>query len=83
MNPLWEVAARWFVRMAGADPEDPERGRFEAWLAASPAHAAAYAAIADTWSDLESGVRCDALAQAMLARQDRQLWYAFRGRAPE
>ncbi|MGP1616035.1 MAG: FecR family protein [Pollutimonas bauzanensis] len=71
MSRLQEEAARWFVRMSGAEPDDPERGRFEAWLAASPAHAAAYAAIADTWSDLESGTQCNALAQAMQARQER------------
>lgn len=68
MNSLKEDAARWFVRMAGAEPDDPERSRFEAWLATRAAHAAAYAAIASTWSDLESSAQCCALAQAMLER---------------
>lgn len=72
MSSLKEDAARWFVRMCGAPPDDPERGRFEAWLAASPAHAAAYAEIADTWKDLESGPQCSALAQAMKDRRTRR-----------
>ncbi len=81
MNPLKEEAARWFVRMSGATPDDPERGRFETWLTARTAHAAAYAAIADTWSDLESGIRCSALAQAMQARH-RQRRRSQRERPP-
>ena len=58
--------------MKDVAPDHPERGHFEAWLAASPVHAAEYAAFADTWNDLMSGKNGEALAGAMKNRQERQ-----------
>jgi len=72
MSKIEEEAARWFARMRGAAPDHPERGRFEAWLTASPAHAAEYNAFIDTWRDLQSGARGEELALAMRERQERQ-----------
>lgn len=50
---LERTAARWLVRMARAAPDHPDRGRFEAWLAQSPAHAQAYARLAEVWDAFE------------------------------
>lgn len=73
MKRIEEEAARWFARMQGATPDHPERGRFEAWLTADPAHAAEYAAFADTWNDLQGGTGSgEALAEAMKRRFERQ-----------
>lgn len=44
MSRVHEEAARWFARMHNAEADDPERGRFEAWLASNPEHAREYAA---------------------------------------
>jgi transmembrane sensor len=62
-------AALWFGRMRNAEPDDPRRGRFEAWLMASPEHAAEYAAFDDLWADLESTPRVQAMARAMRPRR--------------
>jgi transmembrane sensor len=69
-----EEAARWFARLQGAGPDHPDRGRFEAWLAADPAHAAEYAAIADVWSDFESPQRLRDLAGAMERESAAAAW---------
>lgn len=71
MKRVEEEAARWFARMQGAAPDHHDRGRFEAWLMADPAHAAEYAAFADTWNDLRGG-NDEALAEAMKRRFERQ-----------
>jgi transmembrane sensor len=60
-----EEAARWFARLHHAGPDHPDRGRFEAWLGASPANAAEYAAIADVWEDFDSPARLGDLAGAV------------------
>ncbi|CAG0996519.1 Protein FecR [Methylophilaceae bacterium] len=62
---LREEAARWFARMQNAAPDHPDRGRFEAWLMSSPAHASEYAAFAETWDDFDSISRLQSLAQAL------------------
>lgn len=62
---LRREAARWFMRMRDAEPDHPERGRFEAWLMADPAHAGEYSAFSATWEDFDSTVKLKSLAQAM------------------
>lgn len=58
-------AAKWFARMHHAEPDHPERGRFESWLLQHPVHAKEYAAIADIWDEFDSTNRLQSLAQAM------------------
>ncbi len=69
MSTVQEEAVLWFTRMRAAGHDHPDRARFEAWLAASPAHAAAYAAFAGWFQDLDSSARCDAVADAMERRK--------------
>ena len=69
MSRARREAALWFGRMRNAEPDDPRRGRFEAWLMASPEHAAEYAAFDDLWSDLDSTPRVQAIAGAMSRRR--------------
>lgn len=54
MSRVREEAARWFARMRDAEADDPERGRFEAWLVSDPAHAREYAAFAEFWQRLDT-----------------------------
>ncbi|WP_420994996.1 FecR family protein [Cupriavidus sp. 30B13] len=68
---LREEAARWFLRMHGAEPDDGQRSRFEAWLASDPAHAQAFRAIAGVWDDFDSQSRLQALAAASQATAAR------------
>lgn len=72
MNKLTEEAARWFVRMQDIEPDDPERGRFEAWLAADPAHASAFAGFAEIWGKLDSVDGARELTAAVSKQQDAQ-----------
>lgn len=65
MRSVKEEAALWFARLRDAGPDHPDRGRFEAWLASSPAHAVEYSAIEDVWNDFNSAPRLDALAGAV------------------
>lgn len=69
MTSIGEEAARWFARIANTPPDHPDRSRFEAWLAASPAHAEEYAAFARVWDDFDSDERLDALAQTASKRK--------------
>lgn len=62
---LREQAARWFIRMRRAEPDDPERSKFEAWLMSDPVHAHEYSAIAETWEAFDSTPRLQSLAKAM------------------
>lgn len=64
-SKLRETATRWFVRMQHAEPDHPDRSRFEAWLMSSPAHAAEYAAVSDVWHDFDSTKQLQTLASAM------------------
>ncbi len=79
MKSVQEEAARWFARLRDAGPEHPDRGRFEAWLASSPAHAAEYAAIADVWDDFESSARLESLAGAVERKQQERRKLLKRG----
>lgn len=65
MKSVQEEAARWFARLRDAGPDHPDRGRFESWLASSPANAAEYAAVEDVWNDFNSASHLDKLAGAM------------------
>jgi transmembrane sensor len=68
---LQKDAARWFMRMRDAEPDHPDRSRFEAWLLSDPAHANEYAAFAETWEDFDSTPKLQSLAQAMRNKKDR------------
>lgn len=67
---LREQAARWFVRMRRAEPDDPERGKFEAWLMSDPSHAREYSVIAETWEAFDSTPRLQSLAKAMQQKRN-------------
>lgn len=73
-----QEAARWFARMRAAEPDHPERSRFEAWLLADPMHASEYAAFADTWEDFDSTARLQSLAQAL--QRKREEWRLHRSK---
>lgn len=62
---LREEAVRWFTRMQKAEPDHPDRSRFEAWLLSNPAHASEYEAFAETWEDFDSTSRLQSLAKAL------------------
>lgn len=79
MTAVHEEAARWFARLGNTAADHPDRGAFESWLTAHPAHAAEYAAFARLWEDFDSTRRLNALAQAVEQR-DRQRALASRAR---
>lgn len=68
---LREQAARWFIRIRKAGPDDPERSRFEAWLMSDPSHAREYSFIAETWEAFDSTSRLQSLAKAMERKRDQ------------
>lgn len=68
MRSVREEAARWFARIQNMPLDHPDRGPFETWLAAHPAHATEYAAFAALWDDFDSTARLDALGRAMEKR---------------
>lgn len=47
-----DAAGAWFARRQGAAPRPETEIAFQAWLAADPAHAEAYAAVEAVWRDL-------------------------------
>ncbi len=49
-----EEAARWFVRLQSEAADAGDWQAFEAWLAASPDHVAAYEHLESLWVDLEA-----------------------------
>lgn len=51
-DPIDEAAAAWVVRLASADATEADRAAFDAWLAADPVHAAAYAEMDAVWRQL-------------------------------
>lgn len=51
---LRDQAIAWHVRLASDAAVEADWLDFEAWLAASPAHAAAYEAVEGLWADLDS-----------------------------
>src|SRR5690606_32635271 len=67
---LREQAARWFIRMRKAEPDDSARSRFEAWLMSDPVHAREYSAIAETWEAFDSTSSLQSLAKAMERKRD-------------
>lgn len=67
-------AARWFMRMAHVPVDHPDRGRFEAWLVASPRHAQEYARFSDLWVDFDTAPRLERLAQALEERRNAEVW---------
>lgn len=81
-DPVTDQALDWFVRVKGGGPV--ERGveaRFETWLAASPAHRAAWNEIAGLWDD-----PAVVLASGEIARQEEKaatvIAFAPRRRVP-
>lgn len=52
-DPALEEAVDWFVRRDAGPFSEAEERSFEAWLAADPAHGAAYREIERIWSDAE------------------------------
>lgn len=51
-DPVYEVAALWVARLSSADATSRDREEFEAWHAADPAHATAYAELDALWHRL-------------------------------
>ncbi|UHC19829.1 FecR domain-containing protein [Methylobacterium currus] len=51
-DPIDEAAAGWVVRLASSDATAADRAAFDVWLAADPAHAAAYAEMDALWRQL-------------------------------
>lgn len=66
---ITETAIKWFLRMRDAEPDHPERGRFEAWLMANTVHAAEYHAVAEVWQDFDSKENLKSLANAVTQKQ--------------
>ena len=62
-------AREWLVRLLDEDVSAEELGRWQAWLARSPAHRAAYDRVADAWS-LGGGGRVATPSAAELAADD-------------
>jgi transmembrane sensor len=52
VSNVHDEAAAWVARLEGRVPAADERARFDAWIASSPAHAAAYDEALRTWHDL-------------------------------
>jgi transmembrane sensor len=71
-DPVERDAARWFARLANAGPDHPERGRFEAWLMASPRHAREYARFDALWRDFDSGEGLRRLAGGVSLQAEAQ-----------
>lgn len=62
---LRETAIAWFMRMNQAEPDHPDRGRFEAWLMADTSHAAMYTQVLDVWEGFNSTAQLQSLAAAL------------------
>lgn len=72
-----ETAARWYVRMRSAEPDDLLRSQFEAWVMAHPKHREEYTSIAETMHDLSANDKLKAIADALdqerfLTRESRK-----------
>ena len=66
---ITEAAIKWFLRMRDAEPDHPERGRFEAWLMVNAVHAHEYQAVAEVWQDFDSKENLKTLANAITQKQ--------------
>ncbi|MBB2963426.1 transmembrane sensor [Methylobacterium sp. R2-1] len=51
-DPVERAAAAWVARLSSSDATEADRGEFEAWRGADPAHAAAYAEMDALWRRL-------------------------------
>lgn len=51
-DPVREIAAGWVARLSSPDATETDRGAFEAWRRADPAHAKAYAEMDALWRRL-------------------------------
>lgn len=60
-----EDAAKWFLRLQHAEPDHPDRSKFEAWLMQSTTHQDAYQSVAEAWQDFDSPKKMESLSQAM------------------
>jgi transmembrane sensor len=69
---LRKQAAKWFLRMRGAEPDHPQRGEFERWLLQHPRHAEEYHKVAEVWDDFDSTPKLESLAQAVLQQKLEQ-----------
>lgn len=75
----YEVAARWHGVFDEGEPDPMQRERFETWLAADPAHRAAYVSVGRTWTAMASAgadERILAMRRTALAvpRHPRDRW---------
>lgn len=66
---ITETAIKWFLRMRDAEPDHPERGRFEAWLMANAVHGHEYHAVAEVWQDFDNKENLKSLANAVTQKQ--------------
>jgi transmembrane sensor len=66
---LTEAAIKWFLKIQNTEPDHPERGQFEAWLMANPAHSAEFNAVAEVWEDFDSKANLQSLASAVEQKQ--------------
>jgi transmembrane sensor len=72
-----ESAARWYIRMRSAEPDDLIRSQFEAWVMSNPKHRDEYTSIAETMQDLSANDKLKAIADALeqerfLSRETRK-----------
>lgn len=64
-----EEAAKWFLRLQNAEPDHPDRSKFEAWLMQSTMHQDAYQSVSEAWQDFDSPKKLESLSQAMQRRK--------------
>lgn len=62
---LRQAAVAWFMKMHDAEPDHPERGRFEAWLMKDAANAAVYTEVVDVWEGFNSTAQMKSLVSAL------------------
>jgi len=62
---LRQTAIAWFMKMHDAEPDHPERGRFETWLMKDAAHAAVYTEVVDVWEGFNSTAQMNSLVTAL------------------
>lgn len=80
-----EAAARWFTRLQDEAATGEDWLEFEQWLAAAPAHAAAYERIEQAWVDLEDAPEAARrsveapipLAERRRTTNTRRVWLAI------
>lgn len=79
-DPVLASALEWHMRLRAAPEESDVAGHFEAWLAESPAHAAAYARAEEVWR-LTGLVGPASAPRAQHRSQRRWHWGALVGAA--